>query len=116
MPASASVRFTRGVLCATLLTAGCAGPANTLRHESPAPLPPPPTSVALTVGYEEAVRLGAAYARNLDYEVKLVTAKQGEASWWLHYAAPEGRPPLALRVDGQTAQVEPVPPPPSPAK
>ncbi|RKH10861.1 hypothetical protein D7V97_12615, partial [Corallococcus sp. CA053C] len=76
---------------------------------------PPPTSVTLTVGYDEAVRLGAAYARNLDYEVKLVTAKQDEASWWLHYAAPEGHPPLELRVDGQTAQVEPVPPPPSPA-
>ncbi|NOK24086.1 hypothetical protein, partial [Corallococcus carmarthensis] len=99
----------RAVLLAALVAAGCAGSARETRADPSAPLPPPPTSVALTVGYEEAVRLGAAFARSQDHALELVMAKQGEASWWLRYASPAGHGALDLRVDGQTAKVEPIP-------
>lgn len=109
MPPSPSWTSPRGVLLAALLASGCASPP---RAERSAPLPPPPTSVALTVGYEEAVRLGAAFARNQGPALELVMAKQGEASWWLRFASPEGHALLDLRVDGQTAAVEAIPLPP----
>ncbi|WP_147447256.1 hypothetical protein [Corallococcus sp. CA054B] len=96
------------VLLATLLATGCASSTQATRAERSAPLPPPSTSVALTVGYEEAVRLGAAFARSQGPALELVMAKQGEASWWLRYASPEGHALLDLRVDGRTAAVEPV--------
>ena len=103
----------RAVLLAALGASGCAGSSMQTREDFSPPLPPPPTSVALTVGYQEAVRLGAAYARSQDQALKLVMAKQGEASWWLRYASPAGQKSLDLRVDGHTAKVEPIPLPPS---
>ncbi|MBZ4334826.1 hypothetical protein NR800_35995 [Corallococcus interemptor] len=102
----------RAVLLAALAATGCAGSARETRAEFAPPLPPP-TSVALTVGYDEAVRLGAAFARSQDQALELVMAKQGVASWWLRFASPTGPTSLDLRVDGQTAKVEPVPLPPS---
>ncbi|MBN9687615.1 MULTISPECIES: hypothetical protein [unclassified Corallococcus] len=111
MTSSFSLR--RAVLLAALSAAGCAGSSMQTRADPSPPLPPPPTSVALTVGYEEAVRLGAAFARNQGPALELVMAKQGESSWWLRYASPEGHALLDLRVDGQTAKVEPIPLPPS---
>ncbi|WP_338273845.1 hypothetical protein [Corallococcus caeni] len=116
MSPSSSRPALRGVLLATLLVAGCAGSTRETRAERSAPLPPPSTSVALTVGYEEAVRLGAAYARNQGPALELVMAKQGAASWWLRFASPEGHSLLDLRVDGQTAAVEPIPLPPPHAR
>ncbi|MBN8228604.1 hypothetical protein JYK02_13915 [Corallococcus macrosporus] len=110
MPSSSSLPH--AVLLAALFATGCAGSARETRADPALPLPPPPTSVALTVGYEEAVRLGAAYARNQGPALELVMAKQGAASWWLRYASPEGHSLLDLRVDGQTAAVEPIPLPP----
>ncbi|WP_375757079.1 hypothetical protein [Corallococcus exercitus] len=112
MSRASSLPSSRGLLLAALLASGCAGSARETRAERSTPLPPPPTSVALTVGYEEAVRLGAAYARNQGPALELVMAKQGAASWWLRYASPEGHALLDLRVDGQTAAVEPIPLPP----
>ncbi|MGE6757974.1 hypothetical protein ACQKGO_08200 [Corallococcus interemptor] len=110
---TSSLSLHRAVLLVALAASGCAGSAKETRADAPPPLPPPSTSVALTVGYEEAVRLGAAFARNQDQALRLVMAKQGEASWWLRFASPAGHPSLDLRVDGQTAKVEPIPLPPS---
>ncbi|CAM4409522.1 hypothetical protein [Corallococcus exiguus] len=110
---TSSLSLRRAVLLVALSAAGCAGSSMQTRADPSPPLPPPPTSVALTVGYQEAVRLGAAFARSQDQALELVMAKQGEASWWLRYSSPAGQQSLDLRVDGQTAQVEPIPLPPS---
>jgi hypothetical protein len=95
------------VLASGVLLGGCAYLRQVERPVSPTP-PPPAPSVVATVGYDDAVRAGAAYAQGRGYQYALLEALQHGSFWWLRYRVTheglEGE--LSLKVDAATGQLK----------
>jgi hypothetical protein len=97
----------RGVLLATLVVvlAGCATADGS---RPPSPEGPPPSSSQLNgLGYDDAVRLGAAFASSMGYQYELAEAHWTGKDWDVRFHLHDGAElrELQLKIDALTREV-----------
>lgn len=97
----------RTVLIALMASfAACATPGEGERTASP-DAPPPPSSLATGLGYDDAVRLGAAFASSMGYQYDLAEAHWTGKDWDVRFNLHDGgeRRELQLKIDALTKEV-----------